>query len=135
LAEADTVPNGKVTACWPLNPTWDTKHQHARRRWSIAPKDIQATVNAIANDKALAEQKARDEAERREQLERERVARSNRVQDRNKISALLDKNFWTVSANKNMQLDKLIAGETITVTTKTKKTLNVKFDGKTVKQA
>jgi hypothetical protein len=47
----------------------------------------------------------------------------------------LDKNFWTTSGIKNKQLDKLIAGETIAVTTKNRKTLNVKFENGTLKQA
>jgi hypothetical protein len=123
-----TAIHGTQTACWPLNPVWDSKFNHARRHLSIAPKDIQATINAIANDNVLAEKKARDKAEREE---RERVAQANRV----KISALLDKNFWTTSGIKNKQLDKLIAGETIAVTTKNRKTLNVKFENGTLKQA
>jgi hypothetical protein len=54
-----TAIHGTQTACWPLNPVWDSKYNHARRRLSIAPKDIHATINAIANDNVLAEKKAR----------------------------------------------------------------------------
>jgi hypothetical protein len=113
-ADADTIPHGKVHACWPLNPVWDMKNRHSRRRLSIAPQDIQDTINAIA----LAKQKAQDEANRQEQA---RQAQSKRDQTRNLIKGQLGKQVWTIEGNVNKGLDKLIAGETIAVTTKTRK--------------
>jgi hypothetical protein len=121
-ADADTVPHGKVHACWPLNPVWDMKNRHSRRRLSIAPEDIQDTINAIALEK----QKAEAEAKRQEQA---RLAQQNRDKLRNTIRDLLGKGFYKFSGTKD--LDQLIAGQTINATTKTGKPIKLKFkDGK-----
>ena len=49
--------NGTVSACWPLNAVRDTKW-HSRRRMSIAPKDVQATIEAIERQKQEEKEKA-----------------------------------------------------------------------------
>jgi hypothetical protein len=69
-AEASTV-YGTVNACRPLVAARDMKSLRSRRRLSIAPKDVQDMINAIA----LANQKAQDEANRKEQA---RLAQQNR---------------------------------------------------------
>jgi hypothetical protein len=54
--------DGTQTACWPLVAAHDTKYQHARRRWSIAPKDVKGTIENIARAARLAKGKADREA-------------------------------------------------------------------------
>jgi hypothetical protein len=124
-AEADTF-FGKVNACWPLVAALDAKSQHSRRRLSIAPKDVQHMINAIA----VAKQKAQDEANRKEQA---RLAQQNRDKLRNTIKDLLGKGFYKFSGTKD--LDQLFAGQTINATTKTGKPIKLKFEDGKIKQA
>jgi hypothetical protein len=127
-AEADTVPNGKVYAFWPLVATIDMKNRHNRRRWSIAPGDVQSTIEAI-------ERQRQEEEARANRVEQARIAESNKAQNRNLITKQLDTQKWTIQGNKTAGMNKLIDGETIAVKTKTGKTINIKFDGGMVKQA
>jgi hypothetical protein len=124
-ADADS---GKVNACWPLAAAHDTKYRRARRRWSIAPKDVQSTIAAIAR----ARQEEQDRADRVEQA---RLAESNKAKARNVITAQLKSQKWTIPGNKTTGMNKLIDGETIEVTTLRAKKVKVKFVGGQVKQA
>lgn len=123
--------NQTVRAVWPLGtPARDMKDQHSRRRMSIAPKDIQSRINAIA-----IAQKARQQAAQK--VAQDRLAQQTRDLLRKNIADQLAKpqNSWTISGNKSKELDRLIAGETIDVKTKTQKTIKVKFEGGIVKQS
>ncbi len=126
-AEESTV-FGTERACWPLVASHDTKYRHARRRWSIAPKNVQATIEALAET-------ARVEQERQERIEQAKARESERAKARNDIQKQLAAQNWTIPGNKTTGMNQLIDGETVEVTTKTRKTIRVKFEGGRIKQA
>jgi hypothetical protein len=121
-AEAKTI-HGTVSACWPLIPAHENRNQN-RRRMSIAPENVQSTIEAIV--------RATQEANRKEQA---RLAQSAKATTRNEIEKQLNSQNWTISGVKNTGLNKLIDGETIDVTTKKGNTIKVKFEGGKVKQS
>jgi hypothetical protein len=124
-AEADS---GKVNACWPLAAAHDTKYRHARRRWSIAPKDVQGTIEAIARAR-------REEEDRANRVEQARQTESTRAKARNVITGLLNGQKWTIPGNKTAGMNKLIDGEKIEVKTLKGKTIKIKYEGGQLKQA
>jgi hypothetical protein len=124
-AEADTVPDGKVQAYWPLVATQDTKYRHPRRRMSIAPKNVQATIEAIA--RAL-----REEQERQDRIEQARVKEQGRALGRNAIQAKLKALNYTIPGNANAGLNKLYDGESIKILTKNRKEMLVRYNGANV---
>jgi hypothetical protein len=127
-AEASTTIHGTVSACWPMVAARDTKWRHPRRKMSIAPKDVQGTIEAIARATREAQEKAN-------RIEQARSAESTKAKTRDAIAKQLNSNNWTIPGNKNNGMNKLIAGETIGVTTKTGKTIKVKYEGGMVKQS
>jgi hypothetical protein len=124
--------NQTVRAVWPPgNPARDMKDQHSRRRMSIAPKDIQDTINAIAlaQQAQLAQQQAEFARKQAQQLK----AQTCKV-----IAEKLKSNFWTIPGNQgavNRGLSDLADGKEIGVTTKRGGSLRVKFEGGVLKQA
>jgi hypothetical protein len=112
-----------VRAEWPRGiPARDMKDQHSRRRMSIAPKNIQSTINAIAQQQAQLAQQARNDA--REELEG-KLARQN----------LTIKGGAKSARVKNAGLDALLHGQTVNVITLTGKEKKVKYEGGAVKWA
>lgn len=126
-AEASTV-HGTVNAYWPLVAARDTKYRHPRRRTSIAPQDIQGMIEAIAR----ATREAQEQANR---IEQARLAHSSKDNTRNVITGKLNAQKWTIPGNKTIEMNKLINGETIAVTTQRGKTIKIKFEGGILKQA
>jgi hypothetical protein len=117
--------DGTVKAEWPLVASaHDNKYQHPRRRLSIAPKDVQSMIEAIARDK--------QEANRKEQA---RLAQSAMDKTCNEIADKLKAQNLTINGDKKTGLKKLFDGKTIDVTTKRGKTMKVKFEGGVVKQS
>jgi hypothetical protein len=120
--------DGKLEACWPLVPSSkDTKYRHARKRWSIAPKNVQSTIEAIARTR-------RETEERENRIEQGKLAEAKKVEGRKVITGQLAAQKWTIPGNKNAGMNKLIEGQTVSVTTQRGKTVNVKFDGGQLKQ-
>jgi hypothetical protein len=103
-AEADTVPNGKVYAFWPLVATIDMKNRYNRRRLSIAPGDVESTIEAI-------ERHRQEEEARANRIEQARIAESNKAKNRNLITQQLDAQKWTIQGNKTAGMNKLIDGD------------------------
>ena len=91
---------------------------------SIAPKDVQSMIEAIARDK--------QEANRKEQA---RLAQSAMDKTCNEIADKLKAQNLTINGDKKTGLKKLFNGKTIDVTTKRGKTMKVKFEGGVVKQS
>ena len=119
-AEATSV-YGNQQASWPLVATMDVKGRHNRRRQSIAPKNVQARIEAIAR----AEQ---EERERQEKIENARLAEQARALTRNTISARLQALNYTIQGDKMRSLNKLVDGQSIKVKTLRSKELTVKWE-------
>jgi endonuclease YncB( thermonuclease family) len=51
------------------------------------------------------------------------------------ITGKLNAQKWTIPGNKTIEMNKLINGETIAVTTQRGKTIKIKFEGGILKQA
>jgi hypothetical protein len=124
--------NQTVRAEWPQGTmARDMKNQHSRRRMSIAPKDVQSTINAIAQ-RRLAQQQARL-AQQQAQL-----AKQGLNDARKELEGKLDRMNLTIKGAKsgkvkNTGLDALLAGHTVDVTTLTGKEKKVKYEGGAVK--
>jgi hypothetical protein len=123
-----TAMSGASSACWPLVAVRDTKYHHPRRRMSIAPIDVQAKIEAIAEAERV-------ERERQERIEQARVKEQGRALGRNAILAKLQAMNYTIPGNQNNGLNKLYDGESITITTKTRKSILVKYNGNNVVNA
>jgi hypothetical protein len=120
-----------VRAEWPRGiPARDMKDQHSRRRMSIAPKNIQSTINAIAQQRAqqLAQQQAQ-------------LAQQARNDAREELEGKLARQNLTIKGGaksarvKNAGLDALLHGQTVNVITLTGKEKKVKYEGGAVKWA
>jgi hypothetical protein len=98
---------------------------------SIAPKDIQDKINAIAlaRQARLAQQQAQLARQQAQQL---------KAQTCKAIAEKLKSNSWTIPGNQgavNRGLSDLADGNEIGVTTKRGGSLQVKFEGGVLKQA
>jgi hypothetical protein len=125
-----------LRAVWPLGaPTRDMRDLHSRRRMSIAPKDIQSKINAIA------QRQAQQLGQQRAQLAKQQaqLAQSAKDKARNAERKVLEDKLagqkLTLKGVKNAGLDNLLAGQTVDVTTKTGKPMKVKYEGGVVKWA
>ena len=102
-------------ARWPLMAAVKAK-PYARRRMSIAPDGIKDEIERLA----AVERARQAESQRRED-------QAKRDRDRNQVNEKLRSLNYTLIGPLNAGLDKLLAGHAVSVTTKTRKTISIKW--------
>jgi hypothetical protein len=121
-------PIGKVFAYWPLNvAARDMKNHQSRRRFSIAPNDIQQKIQDIARKQQEAQEKANRAAQAQQ-------AEANKNAAIKKIKEQLSARNWKIEGNQDAGVNKLATGKSIKVKTKKDEFL-VKFEGGQLQKA